>query len=204
MLINLQELSTPQVYFTMTQTVVPRPVAWVLSENENSSYNLAPFSYFNAVSSDPPLIMFSVGLQEDGSLKDTLANVMERPEFVVHIASCDQLADLNQSSATLPRGVSEVTAGGLGTSEVEGYRLPRLSDCKIAFMCKVYKIDKIGNNNQHLIFGEISKVHVDDNCTEINEKGRLQINADAIQPLARLGASQYASFGEVLRASRPT
>ena len=203
MLIDLQELSAPQVYFTMTQTVLPRPVAWVLSENENSSYNLAPFSYFNAICSDPPLIMFSVGLQEDGSLKDTLANVMERPEFVVHIASCDQLADLNQSSATLPPGISEVTAGGLGTCEVEGYRLPRLRDCKIAFMCNVYKIDKIGNNNQHLIFGEISKVHVDDNCTEINEKGRLQINADAIQPLARLGASQYASFGEVLHASRP-
>ena len=204
MLIDLQELSTPQVYFTMTQTIVPRPVAWVLSENENSSYNLAPFSYFNAVCSDPPLIMFSVGLQEDGSLKDTLANLMERPEFVVHIASCEQLGDLNQSSATLPPGVSEVTAGNLEVSEVEGYRIPRLTDCKVALMCTVYKIDKIGNNNQHLVFGEISKIHVDDNCTEINEKGRLQIKADAIQPLSRLGASQYASFGEVLSARRPS
>ena len=78
MLINLKELSTPQVYFTMTQTVLPRPVAWILSENENESYNLAPFSYFNAVCSDPPLIMVSIGLQDDGRDKDTLVRYSPR------------------------------------------------------------------------------------------------------------------------------
>jgi flavin reductase (DIM6/NTAB) family NADH-FMN oxidoreductase RutF len=203
MLINLKELSTAQVYFTMTQTIMPRPVAWVLSENEDQSLNLAPFSYFNAVASDPPLIMFSVGTQDDGTLKDTLVNVKARPELVVHIASCNQLTDLNLSSATLPAGESEVSAGNLQTSSVEGYRLPRLSDSKIAFMCHVHKIDKIGNNNQHLIFAEINDIYVADDCTETNEKGRLQIKADAVEPLARLGASQYASFGEVLSAKRP-
>ena len=203
MLINLETLSASQTYFTMTQTIMPRPVAWVLSENENGSHNLAPFSYFNAVSSDPPLIMFSIGLQDDGSFKDTLENIMKRPDFVVHIASCDQLNDLNLSSAALPPGESEVTAGNLQTSTVEGYHLPRLTDCKIAFMCSVYKIDKIGNNDQHLVFGEISDIYIDDDCTEVNEKGRLLVNADTIQPLARLGASQYASFGQVLSAKRP-
>ena len=64
MLVNLSEFSRPDAYFAMTQTVLPRPVAWVLSENENGSYNLAPYSFFNAVSSDPPLLMFSVGLQD--------------------------------------------------------------------------------------------------------------------------------------------
>ena len=202
MLIDLSQLSTPQVYFTMTQTVLPRPVAWVLSENENQSYNLAPFSYFNAICSDPPIIMFSIGLQDDGSLKDTLANIMERPELVVHIASVDQLADLNLSSATLPPGESEVTAGNLEVTQVEGYRLPRLAKSKIAFMCHVHKIDIIGKQ-QRVVFAEVSKIYVDDDCTEVNEKGRLKIKPEAIQPLSRLGASQYASFGEVLFANRP-
>jgi len=187
----------------MTQTVLPRPVAWVLSENENNSYNLAPFSYFNAVNTDPPLIMFSIGLQDDGTLKDTLVNVMKRPEFVVHIASVDQLSDLNLSSATLPPGESEVTAGNLETVKVEGHDLPRLVNSKVAFMCKVYKIDEIGNIGQRLVFGEISEIYVDDECTEINEKGRIKIKPETIKPLSRLGASQYASFGEVLFAKRP-
>ena len=203
MLINLKELSTPQVYFTMTQTVLPRPVAWILSENENESYNLAPFSYFNAVCSDPPLIMVSIGLQDDGRDKDTLVNLRSRPEFVVHIASCSQLADLNQSSATLAPGVSEVTAGELETVKMEGFHLPRLAECKLAMMCNVYRIQEIGNNRQSLIFGEISDIYVDDDCAETNEQGRLKIHADRIQPLSRLGASQYASFGEVMVAKRP-
>ena len=203
MLINLEALSTPQVYFTMTQTVMPRPVAWVLSENENETYNLAPYSYFNAVNSDPPLVMFSVGVQDDGSLKDTLVNVQKRSEFVIHIASCDQLADLNQSSATLPPGESEITAGDLSLSAVERFRMPRLTDAKVAFMCSVFKIETIGNVNQHLVFAEVNSIYVADDCTETNDKGRLQIKADAIEPLARLGAGQYASFGEILKAQRP-
>ncbi len=203
MQIKLDELSSPQTYFTMTQTVVPRPIAWILSENENSSYNLAPFSYFNAVCSDPALLMVSIGLQDDGSEKDTLRNIRERSQFVIHIASCDQLADLNQSSATLPPGESEVTANNLETTTVEGFHMPRLSDCKVAFMCERYNIQEIGNNKQHLLFAELKEIYVDDDCTSVNEKGRMKIHADRIHPLARLGASEYVSFGEVLSARRP-
>jgi flavin reductase (DIM6/NTAB) family NADH-FMN oxidoreductase RutF len=70
-------------------------------------------------------------------------------------------------------------------------------------MSRVHKIEKIGNNNQHIVFAEIRKIYVADEATEINEKGRLQIKADVVEPLARLGASQYASFGEILVAKRP-
>ncbi len=203
MLIDLEKLSAAQVYFTMTQTVLPRPIAWILTENQNESHNLAPFSYFNAVCSDPPLIMISIGVKENGQLKDTLVNIQERPEFVVHIASCNQLADLNQSSATLPIGVSEVTAGNLQTTAVEGYRLPRLADCKIAFMCKVHNIQEVGDNHQSLVLGKVSKIFVDDDCAEVKENGRLTINPQSVEPLSRLGASQYSSFGKTLTAKRP-
>ncbi len=204
MLIDLKKLSTSEVYFTMTQTVLPRPIAWVLTENHNHSCNLAPFSYFNAVCSDPPLLMFSIGLQDDGRLKDTLANLQERPDFIVHIASCAQLQDLNLTSATLPSGESEISAVNIATVAVAGFRLPRIADSKVAFMCQVHRIQEIGNNRQSLVFGEISNIYIQDECTKINEKGRLTINPQAIQPLSRLGANQYSTFGQILMVKRPT
>ena len=203
MLIKLADLPTPQVYFTMTQLVLPRPIAWVMSENDNATYNLAPYSYFNAVSSDPPLLMFSSGLQEDGSEKDSLRNIRERENFVIQIASDHQLSDLNQTSATLPPGVSEVDENGLSLTEVEGQRMPRLTDSKIAFFCKRYDVQQIGNTNQMLVFGEVEEVYVADDCAGINEKGRFKVDASKVRPLARLGASEYASFGEVMSAVRP-
>ncbi len=205
MQIKLDDISTPQTYFTMTQAVIPRPIAWILSENEDASFNLAPFSYFNAVCSDPPLVMVSIGLKDDGSKKDSLRNIRQRSQYVIHIASSDQLPELNQSSATLPPGESEVLANNLQTTPVEGFHMPRLSDCKIALMCERYQIQTIGNNNQQsLLFGEIREIYVDDSCVEINDQGRLKILADQVRPLSRLGASQFASFGEVLVAKRPT
>jgi len=204
MQIKLDDLSTPQTYFTMTQAVIPRPIAWILSENEDASFNLAPFSYFNAVCSDPPMVMVSIGLQVDGSKKDSLRNIRQRSQYVIHIASSDQLPELNQSSATLPPGESEVLANNLQTTPVEGFHMPRLSDCKIALMCERYQIQTIGNNNQQsLLFGEIREIYVDDSCVEINDQGRLKILADQVRPLSRLGASQFASFGDVQVANRP-
>ncbi len=204
MQIKLDELPTPQVYFTMTQTVLPRPIAWLLSENDDNGYNLAPFSYFNAVCSDPPLVIVSIGKQDDGSDKDSLRNIRERPEFVIHIASCDQLPALNQSSATLPPGESEVEANNLELTRVAGFHMPRLSECKIAYFCECHDIQMIGNNKQQsLLFAEVREIYVDDECVEINDRGRLKIHAHKVQPLSRLGASEYASFGEILSARRP-
>lgn len=203
MIIDIAEMSPPEAYFTMTQTVIPRPICWALSLNHDNTYNLAPFSYFNAVASDPPLIMFSVGLQPDGGLKDTLTNIRDRAEFVVNIASVNQLPVLNQTSATLPYGSSEVDASQIELAEIEGFELPRVADCKIALMCERYQIQTIGNRQQSLIFGEIKSIYVDDDCADITDKGRLKIFANRVQPLARLGAGEYVTFGEILQAKRP-
>ena len=204
MQIKLAELPTPQVYFTMTQTVVPRPIAWLLTENGDASYNLAPFSYFNAVCSDPPLVIVSIGKRDDGSDKDSIRNIREREEFVIHIASDNQLAPLNQTSASLPPGESEVDANDIALTRVKGFHMPRLSDCKIAFFCGRHDIQMIGSKKQQsLLFAEVKEIYVADDCVEINEQGRLKIHADAVRPLSRLGASQYASFGEILSAKRP-
>jgi len=203
MYINLSELSESQVYFTMTQTVIPRPIAWVLSENESGSYNLAPFSYFNAVCSDPPLVMISVGKKPDGSFKDTLVNIEERSDFVIHIVSRDLLGPMNQSSATLAAGESELEISGLQTEVMQGSRVPRLKDSRIAFACERFEIHRIGNIPQSLILGKISGIYLDEGVVGEDEKGRMKVLAERVDPIGRLGASEYVSFGEKLRLQRP-
>ncbi len=203
MYIDFKELDPMQVYVTMTQTVIPRPIAWVLSENADARYNLAPFSYFNAVCSEPPLIMFSVGKKPNGDFKDTRVNIEQRRDFVVHIAHRRLLDPLNQSSATLPAENSEVEEIGLDTVAFEGSRLPRLADCRIAFGCECYEIKEIGGVPQSLILGLVRGVYVDDAVTSEDDKGRLKIRAERVDPLARLGASEFMTFGGIETRVRP-
>ena len=201
--INLDDLTSTEVYHTMTQSLVPRPIAWVLSENVSGTYNLAPFSYFTAVCSRPPLIMISVGKKPDGSPKDTRANIEARGDFVVHIAGRGMIKELNESSATLPAGVSEVDKLGLKTIPFAGFRLHRLEACPIAYACSLYEIREIGDAPQALIFGEVKKVYIDDQVCREDEKGRVLIDSALLDPLARLGASEYAALGEVINLPRP-
>lgn len=203
MIIDVSELKPAQVYFQMIQTLIPRPIAWVLSEIEHGKYNLAPFSYFNAVCSNPPLIMLSVGKKPDGSFKDTRVNIEQRREFVVHIAHRDMLEDLNQSSATLAADISELDLLKLETATFEGSRLPRIKACKIAYACECYQIHELGSTPQSIIYGKVNHVYIDDEIISTSEKGRLKVHADRLEPISRLGVDEYMSFGEVIKLSRP-
>jgi flavin reductase (DIM6/NTAB) family NADH-FMN oxidoreductase RutF len=203
MIIDLDDLSASETYFAMTQAIVPRPIAWVLSENVAGDYNLAPFSYFNAVCSDPPLIMLSLGKKPDGTPKDTRVNIEARQSFVVHIASCEQIEALNASSATLPAGESEITRLGLDLAEFPGSRLPRLADCRLAMACELYQVMELGPAPQALIFGRLTHLYIADGVAEQDPKGRLKIHADRLNPLGRLGAREYFSGGEIITLPRP-
>ena len=203
MQLDFKQLTPNQIYGAMTQTIVPRPIAWVLSDNGDASFNVAPFSFFSGVCSDPPLIMISVGKKDAIVEKDTRLNIRERGHFVVHIASTRHIDQVNATSATLAHGESEVDVAKLELSEIDGFELPRITDCDIAIACTRYKIDEIGNTPQALIYGEINSITVSDHLLVANEKGRFQINAAALDPLARLGGSNYSALGKVLSANRP-
>ena len=203
MILDLSQLKPAQAYFHMIQTLIPRPIAWVLSEIEQDRYNLAPFSYFNAVCSDPPLIMLSIGKKPDGSFKDTRVNIEQRKDFVVHIAHREMLQDLNQSSATLDADISELDQLGIETTAFEGSRLPRIKACKIACACECYQIHELGSTPQSIIYGKVNHIYIDDDITTTGEKGRLKIHADMLAPVSRLGADEYMGFGEIIRLARP-
>ena len=203
MIIDMNELSPVQAYATLIQTVVPRPIAWVLSENEDAGFNLAPFSYFNAICSDPPLVIISIGKRIDGSDKDTRMNIESRREFVIHIAHREMANDLTQSSATLPTGVSEVEALELPLTEFKHFRLPRLADARVAFACTLEKSEEFGNAKQCLIFGRIEYVYADDGVVELDAKNRTKFMAEKIDPIGRLGGGEYTTFGNKFFIPRP-
>lgn len=203
MYLELGNMKPTNVYFNMMQTLVPRPIAWVLSENETGDFNLAPFSYFNAISSDPPLIMISVGKKPDGSNKDTRVNIENRNEFIVHIAHDELITPLNQSSESLSAGESEVKKLALDTTDFEGARLPRLKQCRIAYACECYQIHEIGNTPQTIIYGKVNSIYIDDQITSTTGKGYLKVHADKLRPIARLGANEYMEFGKIIHLVRP-
>ena len=203
MIIDFAELASPDIYQCLTQTIIPRPVAWVLSENPGGDYNLAPFSFFTAITSNPPLIMISVGRKPEGEFKDTRVNIEARGHFVVHIAHRELAAEMTETSRTLPLGVSELDNVNLKTTAFEGFTLPRLADCRVALACTLYEIQEIGPGPQSLIFGQVQKLHVADAAVTRDSKGRFKVDARAIDPIGRLGASEYTSFGELITIPRP-
>ncbi len=207
MQIEFSDLSPNQAYFTMSQAIIPRPIAWVLSDNGSTdgknAYNLAPYSFFTAVCSEPPLLMMSVGKKDEETEKDTRVNIRERKKFVVHIASPESLNELNQSAATLPHGESEIDNLGLELAEIEGFDLPRLASCKIAIACELYQMDEIGDAQQVVIYGRMISMYVDDELIMPSDKGRTLIDPIKLDPLARLSQSLYSALGNTMKADRP-
>lgn len=190
------------IYHLMTQTVIPRPIAWTLTQNNDESLNLAPFSYFNAVCSDPPLCMLSMGKKPDGTVKDTVKNLTVGTYCVVHIAHALQADQVTGSAATLNYGESEIQANEIELTKHEDWPMQRIRNCPIAYLCKVYSSQQIGNTPQQIVFVEVLEIYIDDKAVTQN-KGRIEVDALKINPLARLGASQYANLGDVFSKSRP-
>jgi flavin reductase (DIM6/NTAB) family NADH-FMN oxidoreductase RutF len=203
MIINLDSVSKQEAFVLMTASIIPRPIAWVLSENIDGGLNIGPFSFFNAVTSNPPLLMISAGINPDGSYKDTLYNIRDRHQFVIHIVSLEQIQDMNQSAEAHAPGVSEVELLGLKTTPLEGFRLPRLTDSRVAFACSLHDIHYVGNDLQALILAKIDKLYLDDAVVGEDAKGRLKINAEQINPVARMGPNEYVKLGELIHLQRP-
>ena len=198
--LNFSEFSANQRYHLMTQTIIPRPIAWALTDSTNGQLNLAPFSYFTAVSSAPPILMLSVGNKPNGEKKDTLANVITDKRMVIHIASEHDATLVTKTAESLPHGESEVTASGLKTVPFEGFSLPRLAQCDIAYGCE---IKELGDLPQSLIFVEIKQVYLNDSVVNLDEKQRIKVHADKVKPLARLGGGEYASINKPFSLIRP-
>lgn len=199
---DLSKFSGSQSYYLLTQAIIPRPIAWVLSRNANRTLNLAPFSFFNAVASAPPTVMISAGFKPDGSLKDTRANLIEREYFVIHIPSPAHLSAVNDSAQPLPATESEVDLLDLPTTDFADFTLPRLADCSVALACQYAQHIEIGEDHQAVIFGRVMFMYVADDAVEPLDGHKFVVDPLKVDPLARLGPRHYADIGNLLSYPR--
>ena len=193
MLFDYRETDPKLNYKLMSQTIVPRPIAWIVTEN-GGVVNAAPFSYFTGLSSKPPTVIVSVGHKPDGSPKDTLRNLRETGKCTLCMLTPEFLEPMHFSSKALDDGESETETFDIPTRRlVEGFP-PMVAGVPVAFFCTLYReIELEGSKTIPLVL-KIERQFVDDACIEDPE--RMTIDFD---PLARVGTS-YAKLGERLEA----
>lgn len=182
--------------------VGPRPIAWVSTVGADGTPNLAPFSYFNAVSADPPFVMFAPNAKAAGAAKDSYANLLEVPEFVVSLVSCAQAQQMNATSKVYPLGVNEFERCGIESAPSHTVRPPRVASSHAAFECRVYQVIAlpVGSDQResHVVIGEVTGIHIDD---AVIVDG--QVSERLLDPLARLGAFNYGTLGDIFAIARP-
>jgi flavin reductase (DIM6/NTAB) family NADH-FMN oxidoreductase RutF len=182
--------------------VSPRPIAWVSTVDARGAPNLAPYSYFNAVSADPPYVMFAPNAKAPGQPKDTWANLRAVPEFVVSLVTERAATAMNATSAPFEAGVDEFAACGVAPAPCRLVRPPRVADAPAALECRVYRTVALpagaDGRDSHVVIGEVVGIHLDD---ALIEDGR--IDERRLAPLARLGYLNYATLGRILALARP-
>jgi len=180
MQIDPSQHAAPDNYKLLTNLVVPRPIAWVTSQNADGVVNLAPFSFFNAVSGNPIYLVVSVGVNDAGEMKDTARNILASGEFVVNMVTEELFDAMNISAADFPEGESELAAANLHAAPSVKIKPPRLAEAQASMECKLHSSQLLGKNT--LIIGEVVMFHVADHLMG----PRMHVNNFA--PIGRLGS----------------
>lgn len=179
--------------------VAPRPVGWITSMSAKGEINLAPYSFFNAVSDVPPIVMFS-----SEGYKDLLSFVAETREFVCSLATLDLINAVVTTGISYPRGVNEMIEAGLAPAPSRLVRPPRVAASPCALECKLLQIVDLNDlegqpSHRHAVFGQVIGVHIDERFIK---NGRL--DTAAMQPIARCGYADYAVVDKVIPIVRPS
>jgi flavin reductase (DIM6/NTAB) family NADH-FMN oxidoreductase RutF len=175
----------------MTSLVIPRPIGWISTISEAGARNLAPYSYFNMMGSDPFYLAFG-----SSGVKDTLSNLREVPQFVANIVTMHLMERMNMTSGNFPRGEDEYGWAGLTPVPSAKVKPPRVGEAKAHLECEVVQV--VSDRNTHIVIGRIVHAHVD---ASVWKDGR--IDPRLLDPVCRLGGSGYASLGELFSVERP-
>ena len=190
MLIDYSDKELTQRYQLMAQTIIPRPIAWIVTENEDGILNIAPFSYFMGLSSEPPTMIVSIGHKSDASEKDTLRNLRRYKRCTICMIDESFLQQMHFSSKELEHTVSESELFDIKTEKVLDNFPPLVKGVPSAFFCELYQeIDLKGSKTIPLVV-EIKSQYIDENIITDTEKITLDY-----EPLARVGKS-YALLGK--------
>lgn len=204
MFLECDELEPRLLYRLLIGSVVPRPIAWISSSSKSGVLNLAPFSFFNALSANPPIVGIGIGSVRvttdsgvtETSFKDSYANIVETGEFVVNIVSRELAEKMVHSSGEFNSSIDEFKETGLSPEPSKLVACPRVREAKVSMECSLFKTIDLGASN--LVLGRILCFHVDDS---IYNDG--YIDAVGLAPVARLGGEDYCYVDEVFSIARP-
>ena len=183
--------------------IVPRPIGWISSLDPEGRVNLAPFSFFNAVADDPPVVLFSAGGRHlEGGHKDTAVNVEATGEFVFNLATWELREQMNLTAAEAPRDWDEFKLAGLTPAPSRLVAPPRVKESPAQFECRYLQTVELPSNDpgypNKVIFGRVVGIHIDDRVISDG-----LVNQAAVKPIARLGNMDYTVVETVFTMHRP-
>ncbi|MCI2256535.1 flavin reductase family protein [Domibacillus sp. PGB-M46] len=188
-------------YKFLIGSIIPRPIAFVTSMSKEGTLNGAPFSYFNIVSSNPPMISLAIQ-RNQGERKDTARNIIESEEFVVHIVDEQNVEKVNETAANLSPEESEIERAQLTPVESTKISVPGVKEAKIRMECLLEQSLELGGGDTpgcDLIIGKVVQFHI---AEDIYKNGK--INPDGLGAVSRLAGNDYAKIGEIFTIDRPS
>jgi flavin reductase (DIM6/NTAB) family NADH-FMN oxidoreductase RutF len=201
-LIDPAQNSNQDNYKLIIGSVVPRPIAFVSSQSRDGALNLAPFSFFTGVCSNPPTILFCPMVRgSDAHKKDTLLNIEETGEYVVNVVSEDIVAQMNQTAAEFPREVNEFEEAGLTPSSSIIVKPPRVLESPLSMECKLQQVIPVGDGavgSGFVVLGTVVRFHIRE---DLYSAGR--IDTLGLKPVSRLAGAAYAPVHDIFELQRP-
>lgn len=189
--LDFSTLTEYQRYKLMASLIIPRPIALVTTVNANGVVNAAPFSMFNMLGEEPPIVMISLNKHKEGGLKDTATNILASGEFCVHLADEKIAQQMHRCGEAVPPDVSEVEMVGFTTVPSLAIKPPHIKEAPVAFECKLW--EKLETDSRHIFIGKILWLHARDDLIDLE---KYRVHLQNYFPVARFGASFYINTRE--------
>jgi flavin reductase (DIM6/NTAB) family NADH-FMN oxidoreductase RutF len=184
--LDLEGKYAKRAYSILASLVTPRPIAWVTTLGPDGVVNAAPFSFFNVLGANPPILGFCPGDRDDGTPKDTARNIRLSHEFVVNLVDEKTAEAMNVTAASLPYGVSELKSAGIMTAPSSVIKPPRIAESPASLECTEWGTLQIGGNR--LIIGLVKRVHVRD---ELFDSETQRIRSEQFQVIGRMASPNW-------------
>ncbi len=191
MLFDFDALAAQDRYKLMVSTIVPRPIAWVVTQDRHGRVNAAPYSFFNAFANDPPIVIIGIGERPDGDEKDTASNIRTTGQFVVNLVAADNAAAMNITAIDFPHDVDELHQAGLTAIASTRVAPPRIAESPVAFECERFQSIQI-TNERTIVLGRVLAMHIRDEA--VINPAKCYIDTAKLDLIGRMaGASGYCT-----------
>lgn len=200
MLFDFADLPPVERYKLLVSTITPRPIAWIVSQDLQGHLNAAPFSFFNALAGDPPVLGIGIGSHKDGRPKDTRANIRDTRQFVVNLVSQELAEKMNVTAIEFPRGADELKQAGLTTCPSVRVKPPRIAESPVSFECELLQIVDFSPESG-LVLGRVLAMHIRDEF--VLDAARRYVDTPNLKLIGRMhGSGWYARTSDLFEMPR--